>query len=518
MSAVVQATPIPMAPASLPAADPCVVVIFGASGDLTQRKLVPALYRLACAGCLSGRFQVLGIGRTPMDDAEFRARMRAGSASSQEMSEINDAVWQAFASRLHYKDGCLDETVTYLQIARCLEQMHIEEGASTNHLFYAATPPSLAPSIVDGLGAAGLAAENAGWSRLIIEKPFGRDLASARELNAYIARVFDEHQVYRIDHYLGKETVQNLLVFRFGNSLFEPVWNRNFIDYIEITAAETLGVENRAGYYEEAGALRDMVANHLLQLLTMIAMEPPVAFDADAVREEKVKVLRAIPPMVAGEVAERTVRGQYGPGEIDGRPVPGYREEPGVAKDSMTETYAAAEFHIENWRWAEVPFYLRTGKRLAHSVTEIAVHFKRTPQTLFAQTPDDRLEPNTIVLRIQPDEGIVVTFGAKRPGVEMHTGTVHMDFCYRTAFGVRSPGAYETLLLDAMRGNATLFTRRDEVEAQWRLITPIEEAWAHQPPTDFPNYAAGAQGPEEADKLLERSGKHWRDLDANFCR
>ena len=310
--------------------------------------------------------------------------------------------------------------------------------------------------------------------------------------------------------------MQNILVFRFGNSLFEPVWHRNYIDYVEITAAETLGVGGRAGYYEEAGALRDMVANHLLQLLTLTAMAAPVAFDADSVREEKVKVLRAIRPMTPEEVAERTVRGQYGAGVIDGKEVPAYRGEDGVAPDSMIETFVALEFRIENWRWAGVPFYVRTGKRLARPLTEVAIHFKRTPQALFARTPDDQIEPNVIALRIQPNEGITVTFGAKRPGTEMHTGTVHMDFCYHSAFGVHAPPAYETLLLDAMRGDATLFTRRDEVEAEWKLITPIEEAWATQPAPDFPNYPAGSNGPAAADELLARNGHAWRSIKEAF--
>jgi glucose-6-phosphate 1-dehydrogenase len=390
-----------------------------------------------------------------------------------------------------------------------------EEDASANHIFYLATPPSLALAIVNGLNAVGLAAEQQGWSRIVFEKPFGHDLDSARALNAMIAQVFAEHQVYRIDHYLGKEAAQNILVFRFGNSLFEPVWTRNCVDYVEITAAETQGVGTRAGYYEEAGALRDMVANHLLQLLTLTAMEPPVEFDADAVRDEKVRVLRSIHPMTPEEVAERAVRGQYGAGEINGKRVPAYRDESGVAPGSVTETYAAVEFRIDNWRWSGVPFYVRTGKRLARSVTEIAIHFKRTPQALFARTPEDLIEPNIIVLRIQPDEGIVVTFGAKRPGAEMHTGTVRMDFCYQKAFGVRLPAAYETLLLDVMLGDATLFIRRDEVEAQWRLITPIEAAWAGGEPPDFPNYAAGSDGPRAADELLARNGHRWSPLGSN---
>ncbi|MCA1849920.1 MAG: glucose-6-phosphate dehydrogenase, partial [Acidobacteria bacterium] len=320
--------------------------------------------------------------------------------------------------------------------------------------------------------------------------------------------------VYRIDHYLGKETVQNILVFRFGNSLFEPVWNRNYIDYVKITAAETLGVGGRAGYYEEAGALRDMVANHLLQLLTLTAMEPPVAFDADSVREEKVQVLRSIRPMSPEQVAERTVRGQYREGIIAGERVPAYRDEAGVAPNSSTETYAAVEFHIENWRWAGVPFYVRTGKRLANQITEIAVHLKHTPQALFSRSADDKIEPNVIALRIQPNEGIDVTFSAKLPGTEMRTGTVQMIFSYQTAFSGRPvPAAYETLLLDAMQGDATLFTRRDEVEAEWKLITPIEEAWAKQSAPVFPNYAAGSEGPEAADRLLaRRDGHRWRPI------
>jgi glucose-6-phosphate 1-dehydrogenase len=487
-------------------------VIFGALGDLTKRKLVPALFYLACAGCLSGRFKVLGIGRGRMSDYEFRERMREGATHSKEMGEFSDDEWRAFAVRLHYMDGDLLDTQTYHRVAARLEQMTIEEGASNNHLFYLATPPSVAPVIVNGLGETGLASEEKGWSRIVVEKPFGRDLDSARALNAIIARVFDEHQVYRIDHYLGKETVQNIVVFRFGNSMFEPVWNRNYVDYVEITAAETQGVGHRAGFYEETGALRDMVANHLLQLLTLTAMGPPVEFDADSVRDEKVRVLRSIHPMTHEEVAERTVRGQYGEGEIDGERVPAYREEKGVAKNSLTETYAAIEFRVENWRWSGVPFYVRTGKRLARSITEVAVHFKRTPQALFARTPEDMIEPNVIVLRIQPNEGILVTFGAKRPGAEMHTGTVHMDFCYHRAFRVRLPSAYETLLLDVMQGDATLFIRRDEVEAQWRLITPILEAWANQEPPEFPNYPAGSEGPVEADELLARNGHRWRSL------
>jgi glucose-6-phosphate 1-dehydrogenase len=512
MSATVDAKPmIKTAPPALAKADPCVLVIFGATGDLTRRKLIPALFDLACEGCMPPSFRVLGIGRSAMADDAFRSSMEEALKAAKG-KDINTEQSKKFVQSLFFFEGDPNDTGMYPRLAKKLAEMN-GAGASPNNLFYFSVPPSVAPAIVAGLGKAGLAGNEKGWSRIIVEKPFGRDLTSARQLNAEIKTVFDEHQVYRIDHYLGKETVQNLLVMRFGNSLFEPVWNRNYVDFVEITAAETLGVENRASFYEETGALRDMVANHLLQLLTLTAMEPPVAFDADSVREEKVKLLRSIRPLSnAKDVATHAVRGQYSAGAINGKAVPGYRDEKGVAKESRTETYAAVEFHIENWRWSGVPFYVRAGKRLAKPLTEIRVHLKQTPHSLFARTRMEHIEPNVITIRIQPNEGTGINFAAKRPGTEMHTTTVHMNFSYEEAFATRSPQAYATLLLDAMRGDATLFTRGDEVEAEWRLITPIEEAWSQLALPQSFFYAAGGNGPASAETLTSNNGHHWRDL------
>src|SRR5207302_2225215 len=406
MSAIIEATPVVQATrGGLPKAESCVLVIFGATGDLAKRKLVPALYDLACVGCMNNSFDVLGVGRTQMSTEDFRALMREAVSHSKDAPSFSPERWTKFETRLQYMGGDTGDPSLYTGLAQQLQKMQ-KQGASANCLFYLSTPASIAPEIIPGLGAAGLAHRDSSWSRVVVEKPFGRDLESAKALNHEIEKVFDEKDVYRIDHYLGKETVQNLLVFRFGNSLFEPIWNRNYIDYVEITAAETLGVESRAGFYEETGALRDMVANHLLQLLTLTAMEPPVAFDADSVRAEKVKLLRSIRPLTnAKDVATHTVRGQYGPGTINGKAVPGYREEKGVAKDSKTETYAAVEFHIENWRWSGVPFYVRAGKRLAKPLTEIRVHLKQTPHSLFSRTRTEHIDPNVITIRIQPNEG-----------------------------------------------------------------------------------------------------------------
>jgi glucose-6-phosphate 1-dehydrogenase len=428
MSAIIQASTVEkLSQEPLPAGDSCVLTIFGASGDLTKRKLIPGLYNLACEGCMNPQFEVLGIGRTQMSSEEFRKKSGEAAARSKDTRDFSESGWQAFEQQLHYMVGDINDSNFYPRSRDRLQEME-KNGSSPNHLFYVSTPASVAGPIIEGLGAVGLNRRDHGWTRIVLEKPFGRDLESARSLNDVVRGVFDEKAVYRIDHYLGKETVQNILVFRFSNSLFEPVWNRNYIDYVEITAVETVGVENRAAFYEETGALRDMVANHLLQLLALTAMEPPIAFDADSVREQKVQVFRSIRPMSVEDTVHFTIRGQYGPGVIDGKRVPGYRQEPGVSPGSTTETYAGVKFQIDNWRWAGVPFYIRTGKRLARNLTEIRVHLKPTPQALFATTSCS-IAPNVITIRIQPDEGIEIAFEAKRPGTQLRTVTVQANFC-----------------------------------------------------------------------------------------
>ena len=424
MAAVIEVNPLEkFSLEPLPAGDSCLLIIFGASGDLTRRKLIPALYNLACVGCMNPQFEVLGVGRTPMRSEEFRAKLREEVAGSADARNFTETGWREFENRLGYYVGDANDRQFHGRLREHLNQMQ-RAGSSPNRLFYIATPASVAGPIIEGLAEAGLNHNEGGWARIILEKPFGHDLKSAQDLNEVVAKAFDEKDVYRIDHYLGKETVQNILVFRFGNSLFEPIWNRNYIDHVEITAAETVGVEGRASFYEETGALRDMVANHLLQLLALTAMEPPIAFDADSVREQKVQVLKSIRPMTVDEVAKRTVRGQYVPGQVSGKQVPGYRQEPNVSSRSVTETYAAVELYVDNWRWAGVPFYIRTGKRLAQHLSEIRVHLKRTPQALFAGTPHEQVGPNVITLRIQPNEGISIAFDAKRPGSQMRALTV----------------------------------------------------------------------------------------------
>jgi glucose-6-phosphate 1-dehydrogenase len=488
------------------------MVIFGATGDLTKRKLIPALYNVAAGGLLSRRFAVVGLGRTPWTTEEFRRRM---SDAIQEFATqpIDQALWQDFAGRLYYLQGDLQDPEMYQRLQALLEQIDAQHGTRGNYFHYLATNPEHFSVAVEHLGAAGLAREQNGrWRRVIVEKPFGRDLDSARALNRQLLQVLEEHQVYRIDHYLGKETVQNILVFRFANGIFEPIWNRNYVDHVQITVAETVGVEQRGNYYDHAGALRDMVPNHIFQLISLTAMEPPISFAADAVRDKQAEVLHAIQDLSPEDVLSNAVRGQYGPGMIDGERVPGYREEPKVDPASRTETFVALKLNIENWRWADVPFYLRTGKRLPQHVTEIAIQFKRAPHMLFRNTPIDRLQPNRLVLHIQPDEGISLRFGAKVPGTLVKLGSVNMSFAYADYFGSTPSTGYERLLYDCMIGDATLFQRADMVEAGWEVVEPILDIWQAVPPRSFPNYAAGTWGPKAADELLERDGRRWRQL------
>jgi glucose-6-phosphate 1-dehydrogenase len=423
------------------------------------------------------------------------------------------AVWDAFAEGLHYVQASYDDASGYRRLADLLEKLDRERGTAGNRVFYLATPPGAYSGIVEQLGASGLAQPPSpdAWTRIIIEKPFGRDLETARELNRQLTSAFREEQIYRIDHYLGKETVQNILVFRFANGIFEPIWNRRYVDHVQITVAESIGLEGRGRYYDQTGALRDMVQNHLLQLLSLVAMEPPIAFDADAVRGEKVKVLHAVRPFGPSDVPNLTVRGQYGPGAVGAEDVPGYRQEPGVSPDSNIETYVAMKLFVDNWRWADTPFYLRTGKRLPRRVSEIAIQFKRAPHLLFRQAAEG-LEPNVLVLRIQPNEGISLRAGVKVPGPTIQIRSINLDFLYGLSFGVEQPEAYERLLLDCMLGDSTLFTRSDEVETAWALLMPILDTWADHPPPDFPNYPAGTWGPEAAHNLIEEDGRRWRRL------
>ncbi|HYM12360.1 MAG TPA: glucose-6-phosphate dehydrogenase [Bryobacterales bacterium] len=486
----------------------CLVVIFGASGDLTKRKLLPALYNLARDRRLSTGFAVLGISRTPLSDDDFRARMKDAVAQFSESGPLDTGVWEGFEQGLYYLPGNFADGEFYKLLAARLGEIATARGTSGNVLFYLSTQPSFYPAIVERLGEAGLDGKSGqGWQRVIIEKPFGEDLASARELNQRIHRVFDESEIYRIDHYLGKETVQNILAFRFANGIFEPLWNRRYIRQVQITAAESIGVEGRGVFYEEVGALRDMVQTHLLQVMATVAMEPPARFDAASTRDEKAKALRSIRPLRHDEVATRAVAGQYGPARLGGRDLAGYRQEAGVKPDSQIETYVAATFFVDNWRWAGVPFYLRTGKHLPKRVTEIAIHFASAPHSLFPEAAETA--PNLMILRIQPEEGISLKFHSKQPGSGMQLRAVSMDFNYGSSFGVRSPSAYETLLLDAINGDATLYTRQDMVEASWAAVQPVMEVWKNTR-FRFPNYPVGSWGPAEADEMLARNGHQWR--------
>jgi glucose-6-phosphate 1-dehydrogenase len=492
-------------------------IIFGASGDLTRRKLIPALYNLACANLLPEDFNVIGFAVTPMDNDVFREEMRKAVQQSKEANPYNAKVWEDFARGLHYITADFQSPDGYRRLRELLQEIEDKHENPDNRLYYLATPPSFYADIVERLGAHNLVSPSAqigqGWTRIIIEKPFGHDLSTAQALNDSIHRVFKEEQIYRIDHYLGKETVQNIMAFRFANSIIEPIWNRRYVDHVQITAAETLGVEHRARYYEEAGCLRDMFQNHLLQLLAIVAMDPPVRYGGSSVRDRKADVLRAIVPINPENLAETAVRGQYGPGAIDGRNVIGYRQEEGVHPDSRTETFVALKLHVDNWRWADVPFYIRSGKRMPTKVTEIAIQFKRVPHLFFQMQPEDQLEPNVLTIRIAPDEGIALRFGAKVPGPEMHLRQVQMNFSYAEAFKVEPATAYETLLLDAMEGDPTLFNRADAVELAWSVIEPLLEIWtATKPFQPFPNYAAGMWGPTSADTLLTKDGRMWRNV------
>ncbi|MBK8598388.1 MAG: glucose-6-phosphate dehydrogenase [Holophagales bacterium] len=498
-----------MSSAPAPAAT---IVIFGGSGDLARRKLVPALFELHCQGQLAPETAIVGFARSVDSDEAWRADLRSALAEFGQTAH-GEEEWLAFAGRLFHARGDLKQTQSFVDLKARIEAIEAERGLAGNRLFYLAIPPSGIGDAAARLGEAGLVhpAEGPGpWSRLVVEKPFGHDLASARELNEKVHASFRERQIFRIDHYLGKETTQNLLVFRLGNGIFEPLWNRRYVDHVQITVAETLGVEGRGKFYEESGIFRDIVENHMLQLLCLVAMEPPVAFEANVVRDEKVKVLRSIRPQTPEEILRDTVRGQYAAGSIDGRPVPGYRQEPNVAPASGRETYAAWKLQIENWRWAGVPFYLRAGKRLPKRVTEIAITFKTPPIALFRRAGVLVQEPNVLVLRIQPDEGIALRIGAKQPGPTMRVETVKMDFKYSEHFGEKTPDAYERLLLDALHGDPTLFARRDEVEAAWELVTAVLDVWRENPARDLPNYEAGTWGPEGAMELLARDGRRWR--------
>jgi glucose-6-phosphate 1-dehydrogenase len=550
-----RATAAPSPFPSSSALEPCALVIFGVTGDLAHRKLIPALYDLACHGVLPDAFTIVGVGRRPLDDDVMRDRLMQAIDDHYGEEEIDDASCERVLRAPRYVQGGFDDPETYQRLAAVLDELDRHGGTAGNRVFYLATPPSQFPVIARGLAAGGLARRGAwgggaatgspardagegagvqgaaaagtagapppgeaspasarGWTRIVIEKPFGRDLASAAELNAIVREVFDERQVYRIDHYLAKETVQNLLVLRFANTLFEPIWNRRYVDHVQITAAETLGVEHRGTYYEEAGALRDMIKPHLVQLFALVAMEPPVTFDAEAIRDEKVKLLRAVRPIPRDRVDLFAVRGQYVRGVIDGETVPAYHEEPKVAPASITETYAALKLLVDNWRWQGVPFYLRTGKRLARRVTEIAIQFRKPPVLLFrdAVAGQGGLVPDQLVLRVQPDEGFSLRIESKVPGQEVALQPVYMDYSYGSSLRELPFSAYETVLVDVMQGDMTLFKRGDQVEEAWGIMAPVLEAWSTAPRGRLPIYEAGTWGPEAADALVARDGNAWR--------
>lgn len=496
--------------------EPCVVVIFGATGDLTHRKLVPALYNLGVDGLLPANFHLVGFARRDLDDDTFRAGLKAGVEKHSRRKPLNEGLWKEAAAHSYYVSSPFDKREGYVALKEKLDQIDAEAGVKCNRVFYLATAPSFFETIARELKAVGLLDCSEGRkARAIVEKPFGHDLASARELNASLLDCMSEDQIFRIDHYLGKETVQNLLVFRFSNGIFEPIWNHKYIDHVEISVCESIGVGSRAGYFDESGILRDIVQNHALQLLCLVALEPPVAFEADAVRDEKVKVLKSIRRIPVPQVASKVVRARYEDGSVDGEAVQGYMSENGVDPESTTETYAAMELAIENWRWAGVPFYVRAGKRLAKRVTEISVHFRNVPHLLFQNENVRSIKPNILSFQIQPDEGISFKISSKPPGPKVRVQPVNMDFSYGTSFGVDAPEAYERLLLDGMRGDATLFTRNDEIEEAWDLLENVFSAWSMKgegaPPVH--GYDAGSWGPTAADELLmRRLANGWRRL------
>lgn len=493
---------------------PTIFTIFGIKGDLAKRKLLPALFNLYLDKALPQKFAIIGVGRECTDDF-MRTEMRPAVDEFSRRGATKDADWNEFAKNLDSVDGVFEDAQTYETLAGCIQRVEKGWGGRAVHIYYLSTPPTIVETIVDNLGKARLSRDKKN-DRVVIEKPFGRDYESALALNKSITQSFSENQIFRIDHYLGKETVQNLLAFRFANALYEPIWNRRYVDHVQFTVAETVGVEGRGSFYESAGALRDMIQNHMLQMMCLIAMEPPVSFDADEIRNKKVDVLKAIRPLDGPDMYKRAVRGQYGPGWLDGSRVPGYRQEPGVDPNSSTETYVALKLFVDNWRWQDVPFYLRTGKRLPQKMSQISMEFKPVPHQIFPSSAVEHWEPNRFVMNIQPKEGIALRFQAKEPGKNMRLRTVSMDFFYQDCFRTQPPEAYETLLYDVMVGDSTLFMRADQALAAWQLLKPVLETWENVPSADFPNYAAGSWGPEPAEALIARDGRSWFAISPNL--